>query len=79
MGSAINAFLIWMLGQPAVRAFLEEVFVRLFAELFYRSQNDPAFRTQFTSLSETLQNANSEEEKKNALKQIQALRSASKL
>lgn len=64
-----------LLGNPAIRGFLEEVAVRVFAELWHRGDTDPVFRARFSAAASELVQAQTVEEKQLALKKIQAIRS----
>ena len=76
----IAQLLAALLAVPAVRAFLEDtiegVAAKIFADIFTRSNTDPAFKTKYLALSNQLAAATTPEDKANAIKAIRALRSA---
>lgn len=63
------------LGNAVIRAFLEGVAVKVFAELLFRNESDPQFKSSFLSLSAQLVQAKTPEDKSAILKKMQALRS----
>lgn len=71
---AIGKALAALLAIPPVRAFLEDVFLRMFAEVLFRSDKDPQFKSQFVALSGQLVTATTEDQKRAILKEMQALR-----
>lgn len=72
--SSIGNLIAGLLAIPAVRLFLEDVFMRVFSEIWSNS-HDPEFRKQFLALSGKLSQAKTEEEKRAVLVEIRALRS----
>jgi hypothetical protein len=70
----LSAAVTWCLAQPPVRAFLEDLFLRIFSDMFFRTDSDPAFKSAFMTLSEKLAAEPTEEGKRAILKQIKALR-----
>ncbi len=72
--NAVGSLITGLLALPAVRLFLEDLFLRVFSEL-WSSSKDPEFKHEFLELSSQLATAETEEAKRNVLKQIRALRS----
>lgn len=70
----VGALIAAALSNPPVRRFLEDVVMRLFAEILFRSDSDPAFRRGFMELSAGLVNATTEEEKRAVLVKMRDLR-----
>ncbi len=76
-GLDMEAIVLFCLGQPQIRGFLEEVIVKVFAEVLVRSKDDPVFEQKFTTLSRQLGDSTlTLEERQNVLKQINALRTS---
>lgn len=70
-----GAAIAWLLANPPVHQFVEDVMIRAFAEVFYRKDVDPEFRDQFMSLTAQLAKESTEDGKREVLKKIRALRS----
>lgn len=64
-----------LLGNAVIRAFLEGVAVKVFAELLFKTEQDPVFKTNFLTLSAQLSAADTPEAKRAILQKIQSLRS----
>ncbi len=75
MPAFLGALVTWCLAQPAVRVFLEDLFLRFFSEMFFSTNADPVFRSAFLGLSAQLAAEPTEEGKRAILQKIKALRS----
>ena len=74
----IESIVLYCLANPAVRKFLEDVVVRVFADVFVRAKMDPVFDHNFTLLAQRLADPSlTTEARQSVLKQIDSLRSSS--
>lgn len=62
-----------VLSSPDMRAFIEELVLKIVGEILHRRATDPAFLAHSDASFAALRTAKTEEEKKNALKEIQGI------
>lgn len=72
--TALGNLITGLLAIPAVRLFLEDVAVRVWAEICGAAERDPEFEKQFARLAGELADANTEEAKRAILRKIHDLR-----
>jgi len=65
-----------LLSSPAIRGLIEEIALKLFADIFHRREIDPAFKAASDSAFGLLSAAKTDEEKTHALAEIQRLMSS---
>lgn len=70
----VGGLITTLLSIPPVRIFFEDIFLRFFAEILFRSDQDPEFRKKFFELSSGLVNATTEVEKRAILVKMRDLR-----
>lgn len=71
-------FIEWLISIPAVRTFCEALVLKgvhdVAAEIFFRNETDPVFRSNYLALAAKLKLATTVEEKRAVLTQLNALR-----
>lgn len=65
------ALILAILAMPEVRSFVEEIALKLIADILHRRQTDPEFLAKSDAIFAGLGTAKTEEEKANALRSIQ--------